>query len=81
MKRSATKKGDFKANLSTGGQGEPATLSKEDEQLCIRAAAAIGLEGMCAVDLLKDSKEGKSFIIECNSNGGEKIIEVTGINH
>ena len=70
MKRSATKKGDFKANLSTGGQGEPATLSTEDEKLCIRAAAAIGLEGMCAVDLLKDSKEGKSFIIECNSNGG-----------
>jgi glutathione synthase/RimK-type ligase-like ATP-grasp enzyme len=40
MKRSATKKGDFKANLSTGGQGEPATLSTEDEKLCIRAAAA-----------------------------------------
>jgi len=81
MKRTSARKGDFKANLSAGGQGESATLSKEDEQLCINAASAIGLQGMCAVDLLKDTKEGKSYIIECNSNGGEKIIDVTGINH
>jgi len=81
MKRSATKKGEFKANLSTGGIGEAATLSKEDEELCIRAATAIGLDGMCAVDLLKDTKEGRSYIIECNSNGGEGIIEATNVNH
>jgi len=81
MKRSATAKGQFKANLSTGGKGEPATLSKEDEEIAIKAATAIGLEGCAAVDLMKDTKEGKTYCIECNSNGGEGIIEVTGINH
>jgi ribosomal protein S6--L-glutamate ligase len=81
MKRSATKKGEFKANLSTGGIGEPATLSKEDEEIAIKAAAAIGLEGMAAVDLMKDTKEGRTYCIEVNSNGGEGIIEATGINH
>jgi RimK family alpha-L-glutamate ligase len=81
MKRSATNKTEFKANLSTGGKGETATLSDEDKDLCIRAAAAVGLSGMAAVDLLKDSFTGESFIIEVNSNGGEGIVQVTNKNH
>lgn len=81
MKRSATAKGEFKANISTGGIGEPATLTPEEEAMCVKAAAAIGLEGCCAVDLMKDKELKTSYIIEGNGNGGEYVIEATGINH
>jgi len=81
MKRSSTKKTDFRANLSQGGTGELATLSKEDEEIAVKAAAAIGLEGLSGVDLMKDTKEGRTYAIEVNSNMGQGIIELTGINH
>lgn len=79
MKRTAREKGEFKANISQGGKGERVTLSKEDEELCIKAAHAIGLN-VAGVDLMKDTKTGTSYIIEINSNPGTRIIDITGHN-
>jgi ribosomal protein S6--L-glutamate ligase len=81
MKRSATSKDEFKANISQGGTGERVELSPEDAELCVKAAAAIGMDGCCAVDLMKDKNNGSSFIIECNGNGGEAIVTLTNHNH
>lgn len=79
MKRSAQNKGEFKANISRGGKGEKAELSEEDQQLCIRAAHAIGLQ-VAGVDLMKQEKTGTSYIVEVNGNPGTKIIQLTGVN-
>ncbi|QHV98278.1 ATP-grasp domain-containing protein [Spirosoma endbachense] len=77
MERTANK-GDFRANLSKSGSGRKLVLSKEDQQLCIDASKAVGLE-YSGVDLMKD-KEGISYVIEVNGNPGTKIIDITGIN-
>lgn len=77
MKRTAIK--GFKANISQGGTGEKITLSKDDEQICIKAAKACGLEA-AGVDIMHDDK-GNTYVIEVNSNFGSKIINVTGHNY
>lgn len=77
MQRTGVK--DFRANISQGGSGERIELTDEQEQLCINAARATGLE-FAGVDLMTD-QEGKSYIIEVNGNPGTKIIDVTGHNY
>ena len=79
MKRSSVDKNDFRANISQGGKGEKVELSKEDQDLCIKAAHSIGLN-VAGVDLMKNSETGQSYIIEINSNPGVKIIDITGHN-
>lgn len=71
-------KGDFRSNMSMGGTGKKISLSAEDENICIQASKAIGLE-VSGVDLIKDSK-GNTYLGEINGNPGMKIQKVTGIN-
>jgi ribosomal protein S6--L-glutamate ligase len=70
-------KGDFRANLAQKGTGKSISLSKEDQELCVKAAKALGLE-LCGVDLMKD-QNGKSYLIEINSNFGWKVENITGV--
>lgn len=77
MERTAAK-GELRANLSQGGSGRKIELSEEDQQMCINAARACGIE--CAgVDLMKN-KEGKSFIIEINGNYGYHVEKITKVD-
>lgn len=78
MKRTSADAKDFRANISQGGKGEKVELSKEDQELCIKAAHSIGLN-VAGVDMMKD-ENGTSYIIEINSNPGVKIIDITGVN-
>lgn len=73
------KKGELRSNISLGGSGKTAELSQEDKDLCVKAAEAVELGGACGVDLIKDA-DGTSYIIECNSNYGYKVEEITGID-
>lgn len=79
MKRTSGDKNDFRANISTGGKGEKIELSEEDKKICIRAATCLGLH-VAGVDLMKSKINGKTYVIEVNSNPGTKIIDVTGHN-
>ena len=79
MKRTAVDKSDFRANVSRGAKGEKAELSKEDQEMAIRAAHCIGLN-IAGVDILKSKKTGISYVIEVNSNPGTKVIDLTGHN-
>ena len=50
-------------------------MSKEDQEICARAAHAVGLE--CAgVDLMKDP-DGKTYVIEVNGNYGYHVQDIT----
>jgi ribosomal protein S6--L-glutamate ligase len=77
MERSGKK--DFRANISQGGTGKKIELSEADKQTCINAAHAIGLD-FAGVDIIKDT-DGTTYVIEVNSNCGERIINITGVNY
>lgn len=47
--------------------------------MCIKAAAAIGLE-VAGVDLITEKTSGIDYLLEINGNFGTKIIEITGVN-
>lgn len=79
MKRTSVDKTDFRANLSRGGKGEKVKLSKEDEEICIKAAHCLGLR-IAGVDIMKSKANNQTYVIEVNSNPGTKIIDVTGHN-
>ena len=59
--------GDFRANISQGGIGEPYELTPDIEILALMAAKIIGTE-ICGVDLLFDKNRFK--ICEINSTPG-----------
>ena len=70
---------DFRSNYSKSHQGEKVQLTKEEEQMAIDAAQAVGLSGICGVDLMR--AEGKTYCIECNGNPGLQGVEaVTGVD-
>jgi len=77
MERTAAK-GELRANLAQNGTGKKIELSPEDQELCIRAAAAAG-HSVAGVDLMKKS-DGQSFIIEVNSNYGYGVEAITGVD-
>ncbi|SFN40178.1 30S ribosomal protein S6--L-glutamate ligase [Dokdonella immobilis] len=70
--------GDFRANLHRGGRAAPVTLSEQETEVALRAAAIMGL-GVAGVDLLR-SRRGP-LVLEVNSSPGlEGIEEATGID-
>jgi ribosomal protein S6--L-glutamate ligase len=77
MERTANK-GDFRANLSKGGEGKSIELTQDEKDMAIKAAQAVGLGSFAGVDLLRAND--KTYCIEVNGNPGDKFIEITGIN-
>ncbi len=71
-------KDEFRANISGGGHGVIAPITKEEEYICLLAAQALGLP-VCGVDFLR-AKDGQPYLIENNSNPGFKIENFTGIS-
>lgn len=63
LRRSST---DFRANISQGGKGEIVTLTKEQEELALKAHKALGLD-FSGVDLLFGESD-KPVLCEVNSN-------------
>ena len=78
MKRYSPEK-RIRANYTISSEGEPVKLTNEQTDLALKAAAACKSLGVCGVDILED-KEGNNYILECNSNPGLKIQEVTGVD-
>lgn len=73
--------GDFRANLSRGGSGRAVTLSVTEQQRCIQAAKAVGLE-FAGVDIIREYGKAPNFYVtEINGNPGTGIIDITKKNH
>lgn len=74
-----TGKKDFRANLSNGrGSGKKVELTEDEKTMCVKMAKAVGLE-TAGVDIIRGN-DGLSYGIETNSNYGEKVISITGVN-
>lgn len=72
------KSGDFRSNLHRGGTAIPVQISKEESEMAIRAARALGLN-VAGVDLLRSSRG--PLVLEVNSSPGLQGIETsTGLD-
>jgi len=79
MRRNRVKK-DFRTNYSLGGTVEKTKVSKEQEEIAIASAKAIGCN-WCGVDLIVDKKTGKNYVLEVNSSPGTQgLKKATGID-
>lgn len=79
MKRTKAEK-DFRTNFSIGGGVEKVKLTKEQEEIAINAARALGCN-WCGVDLIVDKKTGKNYVLEVNASAGTSGITLaTGID-
>jgi ribosomal protein S6--L-glutamate ligase len=80
MKRES-QDGDFRANVSLGGHSSAEIITKEEENVVLKAAKAIGLN-VAGVDLIRSNKG--PLIIEINVSpdfcGEQGLESVTGIN-
>lgn len=73
---------DVRANLSLSGTGEKITPDEETEKFVVDCCKAIHGLNFAGVDIMK-VKHGDDeikYFIEINSNPGEKIQEITGVN-
>lgn len=77
MKRRAIK-GEFRANIHQGANGEAITLTNEFNRIAIDATEALKL-GIAGVDLLQ-TKNGPAIIEVNPSPGFEELESVTGID-
>ena len=64
--------GEFRSNIHRGGVGEPVKLSKEYQQIALKAASAAGLQ-LAGVDILESS--GGPMVIEVNASPGFEGLE------
>lgn len=73
------KEGNFLTHLHYGAKAQPIKCDGETEDLCIRAAKAVGLD-YGGIDVIRD-EYGSPYVLEINSNPASTIIEVTNHNH
>jgi RimK family alpha-L-glutamate ligase len=70
---------DWRTNVAQGGRAEPVRLSAAEEELAVRAAAAVGAP-VAGVDLLPGS-DGEMYVIEVNAvPGWRALAPVTGVD-
>jgi RimK family alpha-L-glutamate ligase len=65
---------DFRSNYSLGGKVEKMDLNDEEKEIAIQAAKAVGAS-WAGVDLMRNKKDGKLYVIEVNSSPGTEGIE------
>ncbi len=71
MQRTASD-GDFRANIHRGGSAHAVTLSRDENEIAVRAARLMGL-GIAGVDLLRSVRG--PLVLEVNSSPGLEGIE------
>jgi len=73
---------DFRSNYSLSKTGEKVKLTSEEEEMSVQAAGAVGLLGVCGVDLCRDFlDDNKPYIVEANGNPSLMgVTSVTGVD-
>lgn len=72
------KEGEFRSNLHRGGAGQPIKLKKNEREMAVRAARALGLD-IAGVDMLQSDRG--PLVLEVNSSPGLGGVEtVTGVD-
>jgi ribosomal protein S6--L-glutamate ligase len=72
--------GDFRTNVSLGGEAVVTDITEEIENMAIEAAKATGCS-WCGVDIIVSSDDGKPYVLEVNASPGTDGIEkATGLD-
>jgi ribosomal protein S6--L-glutamate ligase len=72
--------GEWRTNVSLGGQAEPCALPDEARRLAVRAAEALGAV-VAGVDLMEDEATGRMVVLEVNAVPGWRALSrVTGLD-
>jgi RimK family alpha-L-glutamate ligase len=72
--------GDFRTNVSLGGEAITTNISDDVEKIAIEAAKATGCS-WCGVDIIIEKGTGKPYVLEVNSSPGtDGIEEATGLD-
>ncbi len=74
MRRTATRKGEFRSNLHQGGIAEPIELTDLERKTALKAAATMGLD-VAGVDMLQSNRG--PLVLEVNASPGLEGIEKT----
>ena len=64
--------GEFRSNIHRGGTGIKAKLTKEEEEVCLKACECLGLK-IAGVDFLRSNRG--ALVLEINSSPGLEGIE------
>ena len=72
-------KGEWKTNMALGGYAEPCPVTKELEDICIRASRAVGGQ-IVGVDLMESKSEGLMVHEVNNTTEFKNTVKVTGID-
>lgn len=79
MKRNRIE-GDFRTNVSLGGEAEATLISPEIERIAIESAISTGCS-WCGVDIIIEEGSGKPYVLEVNASPGTDGIEkATGLD-
>ncbi|QDU80171.1 Ribosomal protein S6 modification protein [Polystyrenella longa] len=65
---------NFRTNISVDGTPTRYELTEHEEQLCLQAAATVGVE-FAGVDLLYDCQSGQPYVLEVNGVPGWRALE------
>lgn len=80
MRRSATRPGEFRANLSQGGMGEPLEITEDMQSFAARILDLFPGHIYCGLDIITD-EDGNRYFLECNMNPGNKISKICSHNY
>jgi [lysine-biosynthesis-protein LysW]--L-2-aminoadipate ligase len=71
--------GDWKTNMALGGRAERCPISNQLEDICIKAARAVGGK-IIGVDLMESEEEGLIVHEVNNTTEFKNTVKVTGID-
>ena len=80
MRRHSTEIGEFRANISLGGVGEPIDITDDMQEFAKRIIDQFPGYFYAGIDIITD-RDGNRYYLEGNIMPGEKIIEITNHNY
>lgn len=74
-----SEKGEWKTNMALGGHAEICPVTKELEDICLRASRALGSE-IVGIDLMESKKDGLLVHEVNNTTEFKNTVRVTGVD-
>lgn len=80
MQRKAVEEGEFRANLSVGGEGTQIEITEDMQEFAKKFVSLFPGYLYTGIDIITD-KEGNRYFLEANMTPGDRIIMITHHNY
>lgn len=81
MQRTASRDGEFRANLGQGGTGAPIEITEDMQELARRIVEPFPNFLYAGIDIITDPATNTRYFLEANLIPGSRIIEITHHNY